>query len=43
MSLPQTQLATESVLSIPVHPSLSKGDLKRIAATVNKLTKVFNG
>jgi dTDP-4-amino-4,6-dideoxygalactose transaminase len=43
ISLPQTQVATESVLSLPVHPSLSKGDLKRIAATVNKLTKVFNG
>ncbi len=43
MSLPQTQFATESVLSIPVHPSLSKGDLKRIATTVNELTKVFNG
>ena len=43
ISLPQTQIATESVLSLPVHPSLSKSDLKRIAATVNELTKVFNG
>ena len=43
VSLPQTQIATESVLSLPVHPSLSKGNLKRIAATVNELTKVFNG
>jgi dTDP-4-amino-4,6-dideoxygalactose transaminase len=43
LSLPQTQIATESVLSLPVHPSLSKGDLKRIASTVNELTKVFNG
>jgi dTDP-4-amino-4,6-dideoxygalactose transaminase len=43
VSLHQTQIATESVLSLPVHPSLSKGDLKRIASTVNELTKVFNG
>ena len=43
ISLPQTQIAAESVLSLPVHPSLSKGDLRRIAATVNELTKVFNG
>ena len=37
LSLPQTQLATESVLSLPVHPSLSKRDLKRVANTVNSL------
>jgi dTDP-4-amino-4,6-dideoxygalactose transaminase len=43
VSLPQTQIATQSVLSIPVHPSLSKGDLKRIASTVNELTRVVNG
>jgi perosamine synthetase len=43
ISLPQTQIATESVLSLPVHPSLSKSELKRIASTVNELTKGFNG
>jgi len=43
LSLPQTQIATKSVLSLPVHPSLSKHDLKRIATNVNKLTEVFNG
>jgi dTDP-4-amino-4,6-dideoxygalactose transaminase len=42
ITLPQTQLATESVLSIPVHPSLSKSDLKRISYTVNLLSKDFD-
>ena len=37
ISLPQTQLATETVLSLPVHPSLSKQDLGRVANTVNSL------
>ena len=37
VSLPQTQLATETVLSLPVHPSLSKQDLRRVANTVNSL------
>ena len=39
LSLPQTQLATETVLSLPVHPSLTKRDLKRIVKTVNSLIK----
>ena len=39
LSLPQTQLATETVLSLPVHPSLSKRDLKRVVNTVNSLIK----
>lgn len=42
VDLPQTQLATESVLSIPVHPSLSRKDLKRISGTVNSLIKSLN-
>ncbi len=37
ISLPQTQLATETVLSLPVHPSLSKQELRRVANTVNSL------
>ena len=36
-SLPQTQLATETVLSLPVHPSLSKQELRRVANAVNSL------
>jgi len=36
-SLPQTQLATETVLSLPVHPSLSKQELRRVANSVNSL------
>ena len=39
LSLPQTQLATETVLSLPVHPSLTKRDLKRIVNSVNSLIK----
>jgi perosamine synthetase len=35
LELPNTQYATEQVLSLPVHPSLSKKDLIRIADAVN--------
>ena len=42
LSLPQTQLATESVLSLPVHPSLTSRDLKRVINTVNVLVKEIN-
>ncbi len=41
LSLPQTQLATETVLSLPVHPSLTKKDLVRIIDRVNKLIEVI--
>lgn len=39
ISLPQTQLATETVLSLPVHPSLSKQELRRVANAVNSLVE----
>jgi len=35
--LPETKIATEQVLSIPVHPGLRKKDLKRIVSTFNNL------
>jgi dTDP-4-amino-4,6-dideoxygalactose transaminase len=35
LELPKTQAATEQVLSLPVHPSLSKKDLRRITDAVN--------
>jgi perosamine synthetase len=35
IELPNTQSATEQVLSLPVHPSLSKKDLNRISDAVN--------
>ncbi|MEE1938132.1 DegT/DnrJ/EryC1/StrS family aminotransferase [Streptomyces sp. TRM 70361] len=35
--LPQTEKAAAEALSLPVHPSLSEGDLERIAAAVNEL------
>lgn len=37
LELPNTQSATEQVLSLPVHPSLSKKDLNRIVDAVNFL------
>ena len=37
--LPQTELAAQQVLSLPVHPSLSEGDLERIVTAVNSLVK----
>ena len=42
LSLPQTQLATETVLSLPVHPSLTSRDLKRVINAVNSLIKEIN-
>lgn len=37
LELPQTASATEQVLSLPIHPSLTKRDLIRIADSVNKI------
>jgi perosamine synthetase len=37
LSLRQTENATNQVLSLPIHPSLSKQDLKRIAEGVNQV------
>ncbi len=34
--LPETELAAQEVLSIPVHPSLSAADLQTIEATINE-------
>ncbi|WP_022885767.1 DegT/DnrJ/EryC1/StrS family aminotransferase [Glaciibacter superstes] len=36
--LPETERASREVLSLPVHPSLSEGDLERIVSAVNKVT-----
>jgi perosamine synthetase len=37
INLPETQIATQQVLSLPVHPGLRKKDLKRIVSTFNSL------
>jgi dTDP-4-amino-4,6-dideoxygalactose transaminase len=37
LDLKKTEEATEQVLSLPVHPSLSKRDLNRIADAVNQV------
>lgn len=37
--LPLTEIAATTVLSLPVHPSLSQDDLDRIVAAVNTLAK----
>jgi dTDP-4-amino-4,6-dideoxygalactose transaminase len=42
LDLIHTQNATEQVLSLPIHPSLSKKDLNRIAAAVNKVGEEQN-
>lgn len=36
--LPETESAAQQCLSLPVHPSLSDGDLERIVTAVNALT-----
>jgi perosamine synthetase len=37
LDLPQTETAAAEALSLPVHPSLSQGDLERIVTAVNVL------
>ncbi len=39
LELPETEKAAREVISLPVHPSLSQGDLERIVAAVNMLAK----
>ncbi len=42
LELPNTALATHEVLSIPVHPSLKKHQLKRIASEINMIAEQLN-
>lgn len=39
LDLPETALAAAECLSLPVHPSLTEGDLERIVTAVNALAK----
>jgi dTDP-4-amino-4,6-dideoxygalactose transaminase len=39
LDLPETERAAREVVSLPVHPSLSRGDLERIVAAVNALAR----
>ncbi|WP_435743811.1 DegT/DnrJ/EryC1/StrS family aminotransferase [Microbacterium sp. PMB16] len=39
LDLPETERAAGEVASLPVHPSLSQGDLERIVAAVNAVAK----
>jgi len=39
-NLPNTSLICKQVLSLPVHPALSKKDLKNIVAAVNKVSHI---
>jgi dTDP-4-amino-4,6-dideoxygalactose transaminase len=39
LELPETERAAREVVSLPVHPSLSHGDLERIVTAVNTLVK----
>ena len=39
VELPETERAAKECLSLPVHPSLSQGDLERIVMAVNALAK----
>ncbi|MDB5940368.1 MAG: aminotransferase DegT [Polaromonas sp.] len=39
LDLPETEKAAGEVLSLPVHPSLSQGDLERIVVAVNTVAK----
>lgn len=39
LDLPETERAAREVVSLPVHPSLSRGDLERIVTAVNALAR----
>lgn len=39
LELPETERAAQQVISLPVHPSLSQGDLERIVKAVNTVVK----
>lgn len=39
LDLPETEKAASEVLSLPIHPSLTQGDLERIVGAVNTLAK----
>jgi dTDP-4-amino-4,6-dideoxygalactose transaminase len=39
LELPETERAAHEVVSLPVHPSLSQGDLERIVTAVNAVAK----
>lgn len=39
VDLPETERAAQEVISLPVHPSLSQGDLERIVQAVNVVAK----
>jgi dTDP-4-amino-4,6-dideoxygalactose transaminase len=39
VDLPETERAARECLSLPVHPSLSQGDLERVVTAVNALAK----
>jgi dTDP-4-amino-4,6-dideoxygalactose transaminase len=41
IDLPITEMATKQVLSLPVHPSLKKKELNRIAKTLNEIAKKY--
>ncbi len=41
LQLPETQKATQELLSIPVHPKLTKRDLKIISSTINRFLEAF--
>jgi dTDP-4-amino-4,6-dideoxygalactose transaminase len=39
LELPETERAAREVVSLPVHPSLSQGDLERIVEAVNAVAR----
>lgn len=39
LDLPETERAAAEVLSLPVHPSLTQGDLEQVAAAVNAVAR----
>ena len=43
LDLPETELASQQVLSLPVYPSLTQADLEKVVSAVNKVASVGVG
>lgn len=41
LELPNTEVATKQVLSLPIHASLKKSDLMRISRSINRITEQY--
>jgi dTDP-4-amino-4,6-dideoxygalactose transaminase len=43
LDLPETELASQQVLSLPVYPSLTQANLEKVVSAVNKVASIGVG